>query len=89
MIRRADGAMDARVDGALVLLSPADFSYHGVDAVGARVWELLAEPRTEDQLVEVLVGEFDVEPAQCRADLEPFLAHMARIGVLELGPSRG
>ena len=35
VIRRAEGAMDAVVDGRTVLLSPRDFSYHGLDPVGA------------------------------------------------------
>ena len=79
---RAPGAVDAVVDGQVVLLSPADFSYHSLDRVGARVWELLAEPRTTDSLVASLVESFDVTDEQCRADVQPFLDRMAEIGIL-------
>jgi len=79
---RATGAVDAVVDGQVVLLSPADFSYHALDRVGARVWALLAEPATIDALVAALQEEFDVSDGQCRADVEPFLTKMTAIGIL-------
>ena len=51
VIRRAEGAMDAVVDGRTVLLSPRDFSYHGLDPVGARIWTIVADPRTVGEAV--------------------------------------
>ena len=84
---RATGAVDAVVDGQVVLLSPADFSYHSLDRVGARVWALLAEPATVDALVSSLQEEFDVSDERCRADVEPFLAKMTTIGILTASDS--
>ena len=46
LIKRAPGAVEAFVDGQLVLLSPVDYSYHGLDPVGARIWEILEPPRS-------------------------------------------
>ena len=82
--RRATSAVDAVVDGQVVLLSPVDFSYHALDRVGARVWALLDSPRSDDDLVASLTAEFDVDADQCRADLEPFLVRMVEIGTLQV-----
>jgi hypothetical protein len=82
--RRAVGAVDAVVDGQTVLLSPRDLSYHSLDRVGARVWDLLAQPQSADGLVDSLQDQFNVTEDQCRADLEPFLARMIAIGILEV-----
>jgi hypothetical protein len=81
--RRAVGAVDAVVDGQTVLLSPRDLSYHSLDRVGACVWDLLSEPQTVDRMVDSLQASFNVTEEQCRADLEPFLARMTAIGILE------
>lgn len=79
---RVPGAIDAVVDGEVVVLSPVNLSYHVLDRIGARVWSLLAEPTTDDDLVATLVEQFDVESDQCRADIQPFLTRMIEIGVL-------
>jgi Coenzyme PQQ synthesis protein D (PqqD) len=83
--RRTPSAVDAVVDGQTVLLSPLDFSYHSLDPVGARIWELLAEPLTMDELVEVLSGEYEVAPEQCRGDVSPFIERMVAIGAVDRG----
>jgi len=87
VIRRVDGAMDAVVDGRTVLLSPRDFSYHGLDPVGARIWGLVEQPRTVGEVVAALVEAYDVEPDRCRADLLPFVVRMVDIGTLETDPA--
>ena len=85
--RRAVGAVDAVVDGQIVLLSPIDLSYHALNRVGAAAWELLATPATQDDLVDSLAQRFTVSPEQCRTDLAPFLARMTAIGVLTVSPA--
>lgn len=81
-IHRAPSAVDAVVDGQTVILSPVDFSYHTLDPVGARIWTLLADPLTIDELVDVLCAEYAVDSEACRADVEPFLERMVAIGAV-------
>lgn len=82
IIQRAPGAVQAVVDGQLVLLSPVDFSYHGLDSVGARIWEMLEQPLSIDEVVASLLTEYTIDESTCRADVEPFVARMSEIGVL-------
>ena len=81
---RVAGAAEAIVDGEVILLSPMDLSYHSLDRVGARVWEILATPTTDDDLIAVLTSEFDVSDEVCRADVTVFLERMIDIGVLRV-----
>lgn len=80
--RRATAAVDAVVDGQTVVLSPRDFSYHALDPVGARVWQLLSDPYSLDELVGILCSEFDVSDERCRTDVAPFLDRMVAIGAV-------
>jgi len=60
-----------------VILGLRDGVYYGLDAVGARVWDLLAEPRRVSEVVDVLLDEFDVERAQCERDVLSLLETLA------------
>ena len=52
-----------------VILGMEDGVYYGLDAVGARVWALLATPHRVSELVRAVVGEFDVTSEQCERDV--------------------
>lgn len=68
LVRNGD-IVAAPVDGELVMISVERGSYYGLDEVGSRVWELLAEPRLLSEIVSVLVEEYDVEPAVCEQEV--------------------
>jgi hypothetical protein len=62
--------------GETVLLSLTDGVYYGLNAVGARIWELLKQPHTVSQLRDAIVREFDVPAARCAPDVEAFVAKL-------------
>lgn len=74
----------ADMDGETVMLSIASGKYYGIDAVGSRIWELLAEPKTMSELVQLLGEEFAVEPEQCRNDVAEFLNYLCGEGLVKL-----
>jgi len=65
----SDEQVSTSLGAETVILGMGDGVYYGLDAVGARVWELLATPRQVAELVRVIVGEFDVTPEQCAHDV--------------------
>ena len=82
VIQRAPGAVEAKVDDQVVLLSPLDFSYHALDPVGARIWSLLEEPLTFGDLITELTASYSIDPETCRSDITPFIGRMTEIGAL-------
>jgi hypothetical protein len=60
-----------------VILGLADGVYYGLDAVGARVWSLLAAPRRVSEIVEAVVEEFDVDRQRCEHDVLALLGELA------------
>lgn len=58
--------------------------YFGLDPVGARLWSLLAEPRTVEDLRQTLIAEYEVEPAKCEEDLLALLENMHSKGLIEI-----
>ena len=60
-----------------VILGMGDGVYYGLDAVGARVWALLATPRRVSELVRAVTGEFDVTSEQCERDVLALLDELS------------
>jgi len=65
------------LEGELVLLNLETGVYFGLDAVGSRIWELLAADRCLADVVATLTSEYEVEAEACEADLARFLETLA------------
>ncbi|HWJ09222.1 MAG TPA: PqqD family peptide modification chaperone [Nocardioides sp.] len=83
-IARTSGIVEAQFDEVRVLLNE-DLEYLGLDDVGQRVWDLLAEPRGLGDLVSVLTEEYDVSAEQCRLDVGRFVDALERHGLVARG----
>ena len=62
MVRRQGDWLSARVGDELVMMSAASRHYVGLSEVGARIWELIEQPRSLDEVCARLVEEYDVAP---------------------------
>jgi hypothetical protein len=58
--------------------------YYGLNPVGARIWELIQQPKSVAAIRQVLLGEFDVEPQQLDADLNDLLQQMQAEDLIRL-----
>jgi hypothetical protein len=73
----------------VVILGLRDSVYYGLSRVGTRIWELLQTPQTVDQIVAVLVAEYDVPPDQARVDLQDLLGDLHARGLVAITPPDG
>lgn len=64
--------------GEAVLLNMQTEQYFGLDKVGTRVWEVLAEAGTPEMIVAKLVAEYDVDEAVLRRDIDALLAELVQ-----------
>jgi hypothetical protein len=78
------------IGGETVILGLGAGRYYGVGGVGARVWQLIQEPRRVADLVETVVAEYEVDPQVCTSDLLALLARMdeARLIEVQSAPDR-
>jgi hypothetical protein len=81
-----DDAVSADVGGERVLLNVATGTYHGMNAVGSRVYDLVAAPRTVADVVAAVRAEFDVDAATADRDVREFLATLSDVGLVAVGP---
>ena len=58
--------------------------YYGLDEVGARIWNLIQEPRVVNDIRDALLREYDVEADRCEQDLLAMLQQLAAEGLVEV-----
>lgn len=71
------------IDGEAVLIDPSNGTVFVLNRLGARIWELLEEPRTTEDLVASV--DLDVAPPEetVAADIATFLAALAERRLVE------
>lgn len=77
------GQLSCTLSGEVVILSIQEGAYYGLDAVGARIWELIREPRRVSEVRDTLLQEYDVEPGECERDLLALLQKLADQGLIQ------
>jgi len=50
--------------------------------VAERMWDLLKEGNTVDSIVDIIVADYEVEPARAREDLERLIADLCELRAL-------
>ncbi len=67
-LQRDNSLTTAELDGEIVMLSLETSRYYGLNPIGSRIWELLAQPTTVAELCATLENEYAVSPAQCERE---------------------
>ena len=79
-----DHVITRAVGGSTVILDVNSGRSFTLDAVGSRVWTLLAETGSAQQTRAALLAEFAVEPADLERDLEALITQLADGGLLDV-----
>ena len=72
------------LDEETVILNLSDGVYYGLDPVGSRIWRLIQEEKTVGELIQLLLGEYKVEPERCEREVLAFLETMESKGLVTI-----
>jgi hypothetical protein len=76
--------VSATVHGEAVILQMKDGIYYSLDQVGARVWSRLQQPASVDELCQLILSEYEVEPERCERDLLSLLNDLEEARLIEV-----
>ena len=65
-----------------VILDVATGTYFGLDTVGARIWELMAEERTLAEICDLMLEEYEVSRDELEGDLKRLAQDLADQGLI-------
>jgi hypothetical protein len=69
--------------GEVGILNLKDGEYYSLNSVGARIWNLIHEPKSVTEIRDLLLQEYQVEPECCEGDLLALLEELATAGLIE------
>ena len=64
IVKVADEQVSCDLAGEAVILHLKSGEYFGLNEVGARIWNLIQEPKRVDAVLESVLEEYEVEPDQ-------------------------
>jgi hypothetical protein len=70
--------------GEVAILDLDAGMYYGMDEVGARIWELVQEPRLVEEIQAVILDEYEVDPATGKRDVLVLLQQLTDNGLVEV-----
>jgi hypothetical protein len=75
--------------GEAAILNIKSGVYYGLDPVGARIWNLMQEPREVAEIQNAITDEYEVEPERCARDLAGLLEKLLAEGLIEVRDGSG
>jgi len=81
-VRIPQEVLARQVGGETVMLDLAKGAYFGLDPVGARIWQLLAEGKTLAEVCDAIVAEYDVSHEDAERDLLALVADLMAQGLV-------
>jgi hypothetical protein len=67
--------------GPVVILGLTEGMYFELNEVGARIWQLIQQPRSVQSLRDTLLDEYDVQIEQCEKDLLTLAGELVERGL--------
>ena len=66
---QSPGNIVSDMDGEKVMLSVDNGKYYNLGELGREIWDLMKEQILVEQLVNILISEYDVEKTECRSQV--------------------
>ena len=77
-------ALAERLGDEIAILDPDSGLYFGLNEVGARVWELLQEPRSVRAVTDELLKEYEVARDRCQASVLNLAGSLLNAKLIEI-----
>jgi len=75
--------IDGELDNNQVMLHLEKGKYFGLNSVGKRIWDMIEQPTSFEEIIAVLLSEFDVSESQCSQEAKTFLDKAVQYDVIK------
>jgi hypothetical protein len=84
VVRAVPHQVSCDMDGEAVVLDMESNTYYGLDSTGARIWQLIQQPRRFSEICDTLLSEYDIDAINCAREVDEFINHMVKMGLARL-----
>lgn len=79
----SDKQITSQLGDESVILDLTDGIYYGLDSIGTRIWTELESPRSVEELRDLLLRDYDVEPGACEEAVIELVRDLEARGLIE------
>ncbi|MFD0961418.1 lasso peptide biosynthesis PqqD family chaperone [Paenibacillus chungangensis] len=81
-IMACDQNIVSDMGGEKVMLSIQNGNYYNLGSIGGTIWEMIGESTGIAELVDRLLGEYEVNRTECEQQVLDFLNHLRKEGLV-------
>lgn len=81
---RTKDQVSTHLGGDVVILALNSGEYYSLEDVGARIWDIIQDPKTVKEVLDISLHEYDVESEGCKRNLLELLQELANAGLVEV-----
>jgi hypothetical protein len=82
IVMQSPGYIASDMDGEKVMLCVGKGKYYNLGAVGGDIWDQLSEGTAVYQLVDHLMGQYEIERETCEQHVQAFLEELLQEGLI-------
>jgi len=79
---RSEQVIDGEMDDHQVMINLEKGKYFGLNPVGKRIWEIITTPKSLEEIVDTLTGEYNIGRDTCITEVRHFLDESIRMGII-------
>ncbi len=80
---RHPSLLSSTLDDVVVILGIESGKYYQMNTVGSRIWEILEQPVTLEDIKTILLNEFNVTDEQCQESVADFICYLKSRKLIE------
>jgi hypothetical protein len=80
---RSEEMLEAEVNGEIVALHIAKGKCYGLNGVASRIWTMLADPVSAEEICASLGDEYDVDASTCCTEVAELMAELQSEGLIK------
>ena len=75
--------MTRRIDDEAIILDVTSGRYFSLNSVGALIWDQLESECSVEELVEIVIGTFEVDRQQALGDVRDLVGELSEAGLVD------
>ncbi|WML45836.1 lasso peptide biosynthesis PqqD family chaperone [Neobacillus sp. PS3-40] len=83
-IKQCEGNIVSDMDGDKVMLSIKNGKYYNLGSLGGEIWDLIKAPIKINQLITILISEYQIEKSECEQQVLTFIEQLYSEGLIQI-----
>lgn len=75
--------ISSKIEEEIIMVDVHRGEYFALNPVASRIWEILLEPHSLEEISSTLHAEYEIDSEACRAEVQAFIDRCLSLGVVE------